>query len=91
MIGQNVVVFIQEPGFDDGCRGARVDLIKGMVLGHIGGDAVMERQAGNPSVAILDARDQAVGGVRVAAGERRSYLETGGLVIDILARIIMDR
>lgn len=89
--GQDVVVFIQESGFDDGGRGGRVDLIKGMVLGHIGRDTVMVRQAGNPPISVTDARNQAVGQVGVTVGERRSNFESGGLIVNVLAGIIVDR
>ena len=41
--------------------GGRVDFLKGMVPGHVGGDAVMKGQAGNSPMAVTVAGNQAVG------------------------------
>ncbi len=46
--GQDGVIFVQKTGFDNGSRGAGVDLLKRVVIGHVRGDAVgVEWQAGN--------------------------------------------
>jgi hypothetical protein len=33
--------------------GGRVDFLKGKISGHVGGDAVLERQAGNSPIATM--------------------------------------
>ena len=62
-----------------------------MVAGHIGRDAVgMERQAGGAMITVNHAGQQAAGAVGVTSVEGRGHFETGCLIIDILARVVID-
>ena len=40
MVDQDIAVQVEEPRLDDGCSRVAVDFTEGVVLGHIGGDAV---------------------------------------------------
>ncbi len=92
LFDQQVLVEVQKPGFNDSCNGVWVNFRKSVVPAHVVGDTPgMKTKAGDVLVTVAQAFGQARSAVEIVRIDCCSHLETGCFVIDVLARVIVNR
>ena len=88
---QDLTIKIQKPGFDDAGNRIWVNFRKGVILAHVGGDAArVKRKACGALITVHETGCEAAGAVGIARVKRRGYFKACGLVINKIARVVVD-